>query len=96
MRPCFLAVPRISAFYGIVITMYWEVGGRHQTPHFHARYGEHEASIAIEPLAVLAGDLPPKALGLVFEWASLRRPELRANWERVQRHQSLVPIPPLA
>ena len=22
--------------------------------------------------------------------------ELRANWQRVQRHQSLVPIPPLA
>src|SRR5207245_10764364 len=37
---CFSARPRISAFYGIMITMYWEVGGRHQTPHFHARYGE--------------------------------------------------------
>jgi hypothetical protein len=91
----FSAVSRISTFYGIMITMYWEVGGRHQTPHFHARYGEHEASIAIEHLAVLAGDLPPKALGLVFEWASLYRLELTANWQRVQRHESLVPIPPL-
>src|SRR4051812_49894617 len=29
-------VPRISAFYGIVIEMYF---GDHPPPHFHARYG---------------------------------------------------------
>jgi hypothetical protein len=89
------AVPRISAFYGIVIMMFWELGGQHQAPHFHARYGEHEASIAIEPLAVLAGSLPPKAIGLVFEWAAIHRSELIENWERVTRREHLVPIPPL-
>jgi hypothetical protein len=33
-------VPRISAFYGIVITMYYR---DHEPPHFHALYGEHQA-----------------------------------------------------
>jgi hypothetical protein len=89
-------VPRISAFYGIVITMYWELGGRHQAAHVHARYSDQEASIGIAPPAVLAGDLPPKALGLVFEWAALHRSELEANWQRIQRHERLEPIPPLA
>jgi len=39
-------------------------------PHFHARYGDDEASIDIEDLAVIAGRIPPRALRLVVEWAS--------------------------
>jgi len=31
-------MPRISAFYGITIWMYWDEGV-HARPHFHARYG---------------------------------------------------------
>lgn len=38
-------MPRISTFYGIVVTMY---SSDHAPPHFHARYGEHEAKIAID------------------------------------------------
>jgi hypothetical protein len=33
-------VPRISAFYGIVIAMYYD---DHPPPHFHPKYGEHQA-----------------------------------------------------
>lgn len=33
-------MPRVSAFYRIVIAMYFD---DHPPPHFHARYGEHEA-----------------------------------------------------
>ena len=40
-------MPRISAFYGIVIAMFYE---EHGVPHFHARYAEHDASIAIATL----------------------------------------------
>ena len=35
-------------FYGIVIQMYFN---DHAPPHFHARYGEFEATIKIEDLA---------------------------------------------
>jgi len=89
-------MPRISAFYGIVIAMYWEAAGRHHAAHFHALYGEHEASIGIEPLAVLDGWLPPRALGHVMEWACLHPDELRDNWQRVLDQRPLVPIEPLA
>jgi hypothetical protein len=39
-------VPRIGAFYGIVIEMYF---GDHAPPHFHARYSGDEATIVIRP-----------------------------------------------
>ena len=38
-------VPTISRFYGIVIRMY---ANDHPPPHFHARYGQHRARVAIE------------------------------------------------
>jgi hypothetical protein len=65
-------------------------------PHFHARYGEDEASIEIGSLDVLAGRLPPRALRLVTEWAADHSDELRENWERARRHEPLNRIDPLA
>jgi hypothetical protein len=50
--------------------------GDHPPPHFHAAYGEQEAIIGIDSLAVIAGGLPARAMGLVIEWASLRQQEL--------------------
>ena len=52
----------------------------HAPPHFHAEYGEHEALIEIESLAVYAGSLPNRALALVREWATMHRDELRQDW----------------
>lgn len=55
-------MPRISSFHGIVITMYYR---EHGVPHFHARYGEHKASISIDHVEVLGGFLPMQALRLI-------------------------------
>ena len=33
----------ISMFYGIVIRMYKEQGGKHKMPHIHAEYAYYEA-----------------------------------------------------
>jgi len=44
-------VPRISAFYGIVIEMYF---GDHPPPHFHALYAGEEALIVINTGEVIA------------------------------------------
>ena len=60
-------MPELCRFYGIVIHMYY---GDHPPPHFHARYGDHEAVIGIDSLAALRGHLPPRASGLVAEWAA--------------------------
>jgi len=38
-------MPRISAFFGIVIRMCYN---DHSPPHFHAEYGQHEAVYEIE------------------------------------------------
>jgi hypothetical protein len=89
------AVPRISAFYGIVIWMYYDEIQHRGRSHFHASYGGDEASIDIESLAVIAGGLPPRAMRLVVEWARRHQAELSKNWARARRHQPLQPIDPL-
>ena len=63
-------MPTISEFFGILILMYYN---DHAPPHFHARYGEHEALLRIDPLRILKGYLPPKALSLVIEWAMIHQ-----------------------
>jgi hypothetical protein len=67
----------------------------HEPAHFHAQYGESEALVAIETLAVLRGDLPRRAMALVLEWAALHRQELRSDWERARSGEPLRPIVPL-
>jgi len=85
-------MPEISRFFGIVIAMYYR---DHVPPHFHASYGEHQASVEIETLEFSEGSLPPRATALVIEWAVLHREELRENWDRARLRQPLVPIRPL-
>jgi hypothetical protein len=85
-------MPEISRFYGIVIKMFFD---DHNPPHFHALYGEYEVLINIYSFAVFAGNLPPRALGLVIEWATQHQDELLINWERARGQESLTKIEPL-
>jgi hypothetical protein len=84
-------MPEISRFYGIIINMYHEVG-RHQHPHFHARYGEHKASFTIEPPVLLAGAMPRRQQNLILAWAELRHSELLKNWQLAEQEQLLQKI----
>lgn len=68
----------------------------HAPAHFHARYGEHEVVIAIETLSILKGHFPPRALGLVMEWASLNQIELKNDWKKVLKQEPLKKIKPLS
>jgi Domain of unknown function (DUF4160) len=88
-------MPRISFFYGISIWMYHDEVHHRGRPHFHARYGEDAASIDLETLEMLAGQLPPRARRLVVEWARAHREELRRNWRLARAHQPLHQIEPL-
>jgi Domain of unknown function (DUF4160) len=87
-----IGVPRISAFYGIVIEMYF---ADHPPPHFHARYSGEEATIVIETGEVLAGSLPGRALRLVREWLEEHRADLVTNWDRARDHEPTEPVAPL-
>jgi len=68
--------------------------GVHARPHFHARYAGEAASIGVDG-QLIAGSLPPRALGLVTEWAHLHRDELLDNWDRARREEPLLAIDPL-
>jgi hypothetical protein len=85
-------MPEIARFYGIIIKMFFE---DHNPPHFHAIYGEYEVLVDINTFAVFAGHLPPRALGLVIEWATQHQNELLNNWERARVQESLSKIEPL-
>ena len=67
----------------------------HLPPHFHATYAERDAQISIDDGRILEGSLPRRAERLVREWAASRKRELRDDWERARRRQSLLPIAPL-
>jgi hypothetical protein len=86
-------MPEVSRFYGIVIQMYY---GDHPPPHFHARYAGQTAKIEIDGLAIIEGQLPPRALGLVTEWASIHQDELRAAFQRAASLQPPGKIEPLS
>ncbi len=85
-------MPKISEFFGIAIYMYFE---DHPPAHFHARYAECEAVIQIDDLSVARGALPPRALGLVVEWAKLHQDELTEVWHQAQAMQTVSKIAPL-
>lgn len=87
-------MPEICRFYGIIIYMYYEEG-KHDEPHFHAKYGGDNASIAIETGKVLAGALPPGKMKRVQAWLKLHRGELQKNWQLVQKNEKWVRIAPL-
>ncbi|WP_008308551.1 DUF4160 domain-containing protein [Leptolyngbya sp. PCC 6406] len=81
-------MPEVTRFYGIVIKVFF---GDHPPPHFHVIYGEHNALVGIDPLAVIEGDLPSRAEKMVMEWASLYQQDLRQMWES----QEFRKLPPL-
>ena len=85
-------MPEISRFYEIIIAMFFE---DHNPRRFHARDGKDGAVIEIRTLRVLEGQIPPRALGLVVEWASQHREELLRNWEYARQTKPLGSIPPL-
>jgi hypothetical protein len=85
-------MPRISSFYGIVITMYFR---DHNPPHFHAAYGEASAKVEIATGEVFEGDLPKRAQRFIREWTELHRAELERNWELARARQALATIDPL-
>ena len=86
-------MPTVSAFYGIMIRMFFN---DHAPPHFHARYGEFEATIEIGSLTVLEGQLPRRALNLVQEWAMIHREELLEDWRLCRENAAPTKIEPLS
>jgi len=82
-------------FYGIIISLFFEIKERHHLPHIHARYQNYRASIAIEDGSLLAGDFPPRQLRMIQVRVDLHRDELLANWEIAKEGGEPFRIDPL-
>jgi hypothetical protein len=85
-------MPRLSAFYGIAISMFYD---DHDPPHFHAAYAGQRILVGIEPMRVIVGASPRRAESLVMEWSVLHQQELMEAWQRARDHRSLQRIAPL-
>jgi hypothetical protein len=85
-------MPTISRFYGILIQMYF---ADHAPPHFHALYAEFEALFDLQAFEVIRGELPPRAMALVREWAQQHRNELMRDWVLCVQNQIPEKIRPL-
>ena len=76
----------------MIISIYFD---DHNPPHFHVEYNEEEALIAINDLSVLKGNLPPRVMGLVVEWARLHQDELLKNWNMIKEDGKYFKVEPL-
>ena len=83
----------LCRFGGIVVRIY---NREHNPPHFHAVYGDDEALIEIETLALYSGKLPPRQMREVLEWAEARQRELRVAWRQGQERRPMGKIEPLS
>lgn len=88
-------MPEISRFFGIVIRMFVETGGRHHRAHFHAYYQRHAGIIGVEPVETIAGDLSSKQERPALAWAAIHEHELRACWDALQAGRLPGKIEPL-
>ena len=84
-------MPIISRFFGIVIYMHWR---DHVPPHFHARYQDDEATIAIETGEV-TGQISRRVLAMIEEWRLTHREELIEDWKLAEQKRVLKRIEPL-
>nr|WP_035766552.1 DUF4160 domain-containing protein [Clostridium butyricum] len=86
--------PIISTFFGIIVRLQFELGGKHHLPHVHAEYQDYEISIDFEG-SVLAGTFPKKQLKVLQAWIELHKDELQANWKVYQEEGTWFKIDPI-
>ncbi|MEE0958235.1 MAG: DUF4160 domain-containing protein [Ruminococcus sp.] len=87
-------MPTLSMFYGIIIRMYNEKGGKHHAPHIHAEYQGKELVIALNG-EVLEGEMPANKRKLLDAWMEIHRDELEANWQLLSAGEKFYKIDPL-
>lgn len=87
-------MPALSMFFGIIVRMQSEKGGRHNKPHVHALYGDNEIIVGIDG-DVLEGSFPKKQMKLLLAWMAIHEEELQANWKLLSNGDGYFKIEPL-
>lgn len=85
-------VPIISAFFGIVIRMYYK---EHEPQHFHAEHAGQPAKFDFDGNLVAGAIRSRRARARIEAWAVSHRAELEANWTSMKAGKPLESIEPL-
>jgi len=84
-------MPEISTFYGLIVLMNFK---DHSPPHFHVWYGEYKTIVTIKD-GIVKGEMPQRALKMIFDWLEIHRIELMEDWKLSQKGEPLKKIEPL-
>ena len=87
-------MPVISMFYGIIIRMQSEHGGKHHIPHIHVICGDDESVFSLEG-QLLEGKISSQKQKLVEAWIEIHKEELQANWKLLDEGEQFFRIEPL-
>jgi hypothetical protein len=87
-------MPVLSIFYGIIVRMYREIGGKHNVPHIHAEYSGDEVVVSLEG-DVLEGSIPKNKMKLLLAWIEIHKDDLEANWKILSEGDQFFKIEPL-
>ncbi|MBR3084600.1 MAG: DUF4160 domain-containing protein [Oscillospiraceae bacterium] len=87
-------MPVLSMFFGIIIRMYREKGGKHNVPHLHAEYSGDEVVVALDG-TVIEGSIPKPKMKLLEAWIEIHRDDLEANWKLLSNGEQFFRIDPL-
>ena len=87
-------MPTLSIFFGIIVKMYNEKGGKHNMPHIHAEYQDDNVVMDLDG-NIIEGNLPKPKLNLLTAWIQIHREDLEANWKLLSDGDGYFKIDPL-
>ena len=87
-------MPVLSMFYGIIIRMQSEKGGKHHLPHTHVIYGDDKSFFSLEGEQI-EGTISFSKKKLVEAWIEIHKEELMANWKLLEEGEQFFKIEPL-
>ena len=81
-------------FYGIIIRMQSEKGGKHHVPHIHVICGDDESVFSLDG-EQLEGTIQSSKKKLVEAWIEIHKEELKADWKLLEEGEQYFKIEPL-
>lgn len=87
-------MPVLSTFFGIIVRMYKENGGKHKMPHIHAEYSGDEVVVTLDG-EILEGSIPKAKMKLLDAWMEIHREDLEVNWKLLSNGEQFFRIDPL-
>ena len=87
-------MPVLSVFYGIIIRMQSEHGGKHHVPHIHVICADEESVFSLDGKQ-LEGEIPTNKKKLVEAWIEIHKEDLEANWKLLDEGEQSFRIEPL-